>query len=147
LHQQVGLLKNQIDEIENKYRAQSYQLAQLNQDFHEQKSAATQIRLIAEESERALEEQRRQISNKNEELHNSQQINLKLEQKLMDSQELNHSLKDELNALRMTINSLDKDKDKLITNVDEKAEENVTLKEELSSKVRIFVEKLLFVLE
>jgi hypothetical protein len=121
-------------------------LAQINQDFHEQKSAATQIRLIAEESERALEEQRRQISNKNEELHNSQQINLKLEQKLMDLQELNHSLKDELNALRMTINSLDKDKDKLIINVDEKAEENVTLKEELSSKVRIFEEKLLFVL-
>ncbi len=121
-------------------------MAQINQDFHEQKSAATQIRLIAEESERALEEQRRQISNKNEELHNSQQINLKLEQKLMDLQELNHSLKDELNALRMTINSLDKDKDKLIINVDEKAEENVTLKEELSSKVRIFEEKLLFVL-
>ena len=64
-----------------------------------------------------------------------QQINLKLEQKLIDLQELNHSLKDELNALRMTIGSLDKDKDKLIIDVDEKTEENVTLKEELSAKV------------
>lgn len=86
-----------------------------------------------------MEEQRRQISHKNEELNNAQQINLKLEQKLMDLQELNHSLKDELTALRITINSLDKDKDKLIINVDEKAEENVTLKEELSSKVRLIL--------
>ncbi len=160
LYQQIDLLKNQIDEIESKYRSQAYHFAQTNQELNDQKSASTQIRFksylnflaklifnfickkryIAEESERALEEQRRQISIKNEEINTLQQINLKLEQKLMDFQELNHSLRDELNVLRMTINSLDKDKDKLIINVDEKTEENVTLKEELSSKVKQILE-------
>lgn len=65
----------------------------------------------------------------------AQQVNLKLEQKLSDFHELNHSLKSELNTLRVTINSLDKDKDKLLVDVDEKTEQNVTLKQELSSKV------------
>lgn len=46
LCKQIDLLKGQIDEIENKCRGQSYQLAQLNQDYHDQKSASTQIRYV-----------------------------------------------------------------------------------------------------
>jgi len=57
-------------------------LAQTNQDLNDQKLTATQIRLLAEESERALDEQRRQISIKNDELHTLEQANYRLEQKL-----------------------------------------------------------------
>ncbi len=76
---------------------------------------------------------------KNDELHMQQQISLRMEQKYNDLQDLNRSLKDELNSLRTTIGLLDKEKDKLLQNVDEKTEDNVTLKQELSSKVDCFV--------
>ena len=48
------------------HRYQFYFLPHLN----DQKLTATQIRLLAEESERALDEQRRQISIKNDESFN-----------------------------------------------------------------------------
>jgi chromosome segregation ATPase len=75
-------LHNQLDEIESKFHEQNYHLAQTNQDLNDQKLTATQIRLLAEESERALDEQRRQISIKNDELHTLEQANYRLEQKL-----------------------------------------------------------------
>jgi hypothetical protein len=102
-------------------------------------SLAFYSRLIAEESDRSIEELRRQLSMKNDELHMQQQISLRMEQKYNDLQDLNRSLKDELNSLRTTIGLLDKEKDKLLQNVDEKTEDNVTLKQELSSKVDCFV--------
>ena len=71
-----------MDEIESKFHEQNYHLAQTNQDLNDQKLTATQIRLLAEESERALDEQRRQISIKNDELHTLEQANYRLEQKL-----------------------------------------------------------------
>ena len=76
------MLHSQLDEIESKFHEQNYHLAQTNQDLNDQKSTATQIRLLAEESERALDEQRRQISIKNDELHTLEQANYRLEQKL-----------------------------------------------------------------
>jgi hypothetical protein len=97
--------------------------------------------MIAEESDRSIEELRRQLAIKNDELHMQQQVNMRVEQKYNDLQDLNRSLKDELSSLRSTVTLLDKEKDKLLQNVDEKTEDNVTLKQELSSKVflRLFL--------
>ena len=82
LCQQVDLLQRQLDEIESKFHEQNYHLAQTNQDLNDHKSTATQIRLLAEESERALDEQRRQLAIKNDELHTLEQANYRFEQKL-----------------------------------------------------------------
>lgn len=49
-------------------------------------------------------------------------------------QDIHRSLQDELVSLRHTISSLDKDKDKLLSSLDEKTIECVTLKQELASK-------------
>lgn len=49
-------------------------------------------------------------------------------------QDLNRSLQDEIGSLRHTISNLDKDKDKLLSGLDEKTIECVTLKQELASK-------------
>ena len=133
---QIDLLQNQLDQLDSKLQAQNYHLVQTTQDLNDQKSTSTQIRLLAEDSERALDELRRQLGIKHEELHNFEQANFRLEKKLMDSQELNRSHKDEINSLRMTVHSLDKDKDDLLMASDEKAVENVTLKQDLASKLR-----------
>ena len=83
--QQINSLQNQLEDIESKYHAQNYQLAQVSQELNEQKSAANQLRILAEESDRALEEQRRQFVLKCEELHKAVQDNYRLEQKLSKS--------------------------------------------------------------
>ena len=71
-----------MDDLESKFHQQNYHLAQTSQDLNEQKSTSTQIRMLAEESERALDEQRRQLSLKNDELNSLEQNNFRLEQKL-----------------------------------------------------------------
>ncbi|CAF0708300.1 unnamed protein product [Brachionus calyciflorus] len=136
LCKQIDLLQNQLNQLENRIQTQTYHLAQTEQDLNEQKSASTQIRYLAEEGERALEEQRRQLAIKTDELHQYEQIKYRLEQKIVDLQELNRTLKDEINSLRQTISILDKDKDKLLTSIDEKTVENVTFKQELANKHR-----------
>lgn len=52
----------------------------------------------------------------------------------MNIQEHNRALQDELGSLRHTISTLDKEKDKLLSTLDEKTVECVTLKQELASK-------------
>ncbi len=44
LYRQVDLLKNEINEIESKFRQQNYQLTQTMQELNDQKSTSTQIR-------------------------------------------------------------------------------------------------------
>lgn len=134
LCKQIDLLQNQLEQLENKIQTQNYHMVQAEQDLHEQKSTSSQMRYLAEESERALEEQRRQLAIKTDELNQYEQIKFRLEQKIVDLQELNRTLKDEINSLRMNIGSLDKDKDKLLASIDEKTVENVTFKQELASK-------------
>ena len=82
LCQQIDILQNQFEEIESKFHSQNYELAQTAQDLNDQKSTTTQIRLLAEESERAMDELRRQLAMKNEELRSLDQTNHRLEQKL-----------------------------------------------------------------
>ncbi len=59
---------------------------------------------------------------------------------LDDLQDLNKTLKDEINNLRSTISSLDREKDKLMNNVDEKTVENVGLKQDLATKNKCLAE-------
>jgi centrosomal protein CEP135 len=136
LAQQVSMLRDQLNQMDGKLQEQNYQLVQTEQDLNDHKSASTQIRMMAEDSERALDEHRRQLCKKNDEIQSLEQANYRLEQKLIDMQELNRSLKDELNNLRMTIGALDKDKDKLLVTIDEKTVENVQMKQELTAKHR-----------
>jgi centrosomal protein CEP135 len=82
LYRQIDLLQAQIEQLESKANAQSYQLAQANQELNDQKSASTQVKILAEDSERALEEQRRQLNFKNDELNKLEQSKLRLEQKI-----------------------------------------------------------------
>ena len=82
LCQQISMLQSQLDEYESKMHSQNYQLAQTSQDLSEQKSAAAQIRMLAEESDRALEEQRRQYVMKCDELHKAEQDKFRCEQKI-----------------------------------------------------------------
>ena len=80
--EQMDLLQSQLEQLESKLHEQNYHLAQTAQDLNDQKSTSTQIRMLAEESERALDDQQRQLQLKCDELNDLEQKNYKLEQKL-----------------------------------------------------------------
>lgn len=130
---QVDVERNRA---EDEIRQLNHQLSQVSQELNGQRSTATQIRLLAEESERALDDQQRQLSFKSQELSDLEQANYKLEQRLYDVQECSDALKDECAQLRATVAALDKEKDRLVSAVDEKCVESVQLKTELTSKSR-----------
>ena len=75
-------LRCQLGRLEAKLHEQNFHLAQTTQDLNDQKSTSTQIRILAEESERALDDQQRQLQFKNDELHEAEKNIYKLEQKL-----------------------------------------------------------------
>jgi chromosome segregation ATPase len=104
--------------------------------IHEQRSAAAQCRLLAEEAEHSLEEQRRQLAVRSDELHTLEQSKARAEQRLAEAHELARGLRDECSALRTTVAALDKDKDRLVASLDERTVESVTLKQELAAKHR-----------
>jgi centrosomal protein CEP135 len=133
---QMDIVSHQLEEMESKVHNLTYQLSQVDHDLNDEKSTTNQMRMLAEESDRNSDELRRQIVAKNDELRNLEQVNYRLEQKVTDTQELNRTLRDEISNLRMTINSIDKDKDKLAMNYDERTVENTTLKQELASQHR-----------
>lgn len=82
MNHQIKLLKNELDDMDAKFKAQNYQLVQAVQDLNDQKSASSQIRLLAEESRNSVEEHRMQLKLKNDEIQNLEQHKFHLEQKL-----------------------------------------------------------------
>ena len=82
---QIKLLKGELDEMDCKFKSQNYQLVQAAQDLNDQKSAASQIRMLAEESRNALDEHRMQLKIKNDEIQKLDQQKFHLEQKLRKS--------------------------------------------------------------
>ncbi|CAF1050976.1 unnamed protein product [Didymodactylos carnosus] len=134
--QQNRVLHEQIDQLENKLREQSFAISQINQELGDQKSTSTQLRFLSEEAERLVQEHQRQLSLKKEEIRSADEKALRLEKKLYDLQETNKGIKDDFNIVRTTVNTLDKEKDRLCSEIDIKTEENIHLIQELNSKTR-----------
>ncbi|CAF1055145.1 unnamed protein product, partial [Didymodactylos carnosus] len=70
--QQSRVLHEQIDQLENKLREQSFNISQLNQELSDQKSTSTQLRFLSEEAERLVQEHQRQLSLKKEEIRSAE---------------------------------------------------------------------------
>jgi len=56
--------------------------------------------------------------------------------KLDDLQETNKALKDDFHIVRNTVQTLDKEKDRLCAEIDIKSDENLHLNQELNAKIR-----------
>ena len=136
LCEQCDMLQAKCDKLAARIHEQSCALAQTEQHMHEHQASHAQMRLLAEDSERALDEQRRQLAARNDEVHALDQLRYKLEQKLMDMQELSRAHKDEIGSLRATCQSLDKEKDTLAAVCEERAAECAAYKHEMANKQR-----------
>ncbi|CAM4753973.1 unnamed protein product [Rotaria magnacalcarata] len=145
--QQNHLLREQIKAFESKFDEQSFTISQLNQELNDQKTTSSQLRYLSEEAERLVQENQRQLNLKKEELRAQDDKILRLEKKLYDIQETNKDIKDDFHAVRTTVQTLDKEKDRLCSELDLKAEENLHLIQEINSKTRRIEELNMMVAE
>ncbi|CAF0894547.1 unnamed protein product [Rotaria sp. Silwood1] len=134
--QQNHLLREQLKNFEIKLDEQSFTISQLNQELNDQKTTSSQLRYLSEEAERLVQENQRQLNLKKEELRAQEDKTLRLEKKLYELQEANKGIKDDFHVVRTTVQTLDKEKDRLCGELDLKAEENLHLIQEINSKAR-----------
>ncbi|CAF0946900.1 unnamed protein product [Adineta ricciae] len=147
LLQQNHLLREQIKDFESKLDEQLFTTSQLNQELNDQKTTSSQLRFLSEEAERLVQENQRQLNLKKEELRVQEEKTLRLEKKLLDLQETNKDIKDDFHVVRATVQTLDKEKDRLCGELDLKAEENLHLIQEINSKTRRIDELTMMITE
>ena len=156
---------SQVKDMENKLDEQAFVISQLTQELNDQKSTSAQLRYLSEEAEHLVQENQRQLNVKKEELRAHEEKSLRLEKKLCRSprdseeersesllsldemQEANKGIKDDFHVVRNTVQTLDKEKDRLCSELDRKAEENLHLIQEMNSKVRRIEELNIMVTE
>lgn len=111
------------------------------------------MRYLSEEAERLLQENQTQLNLKKDEVRSLEDKIARLEKKLRTSifnqmhvllilfildelHEANKAIKDDFQVARGTVQTLDKEKDRLCREIDLKSEENLHLTQELNAKIR-----------
>ena len=105
-------------------------------------------RLLAEESERSLEDTQKRLNRRESELAAQEERCVRLENRISELTRIISSSKDDNSDLRVTVSKLDREKDNLQINVDEKTEkvanlnEEILLKEKLISDLKVRISEL-----
>ncbi|CAF3356594.1 unnamed protein product [Rotaria sp. Silwood1] len=145
--QQNHTLRQQIKNLDDKLDQQSFTISHLNQELSDQKNTSSQMRYLSEEAERLVQENQRQLNLKQEELHALEDKVIRLEKKIYELQEANKAIKDDFHVVRTTVQTLDKEKDRLCAEIDAKSEENLRLTQDINSKTRRIEELTMMVSE
>ncbi|XP_077983787.1 centrosomal protein of 135 kDa-like [Glandiceps talaboti] len=136
----VTSLREMIVTLEDQVKIQQLRISEANEDAAQQKATATQMRLLAEQAERSLEDHQRRLTKKSGDLQASQELSSRLEEKLAEVSDANTANRQEIAGLRGTIAALDREKDSLQMTVDEKTEKIVAAENSLLDKERLITE-------
>ncbi|XP_059152466.1 centrosomal protein of 135 kDa-like isoform X1 [Physella acuta] len=118
----MNSLKDEIKMMEEQIKDQVMRLNEVVDDSTKNKTSATQMRMLVEETEKTLEDTTRRLSRREEELQNQAERVNNLEEKVLDLQRVVQVQKEEIDVLRSNLKSMDREKDSLQTVVDEKTE-------------------------
>ncbi|XP_070554439.1 centrosomal protein of 135 kDa-like isoform X2 [Ptychodera flava] len=136
----VTSLRELIATLEDQVKSQQLKISESQDDSAQQRATATQMRLLAEQAERSLEDHQRRLTKKTGELQAAEDLASRLEERLSEVTTTNTVQREEIANLRGTIASLDKEKDLLQTAVDEKTEKIVILETDLTDREAVISE-------
>ena len=94
-------------------------------------------RLLATQAERALDEAQQKLARKEIDVRNLEEKVMVFERRIAELTDATQTDADEMVALKTTVTSLDKEKDILQGEVDDKAERLAALQQQLTSKVSL----------
>ncbi|KAM7388577.1 hypothetical protein PAMP_024744 [Pampus punctatissimus] len=134
LRSQVCLLKEGREAVEQELKVRSAVLVQNAEETAQQRAEANALRLLQEQMEQSLSDTQHRLSVKmNELLAAHEQID-KLEERLGELSQQGSKHKEEVAVLQKSISVLDREKDALQDEVDDKTEKLVVIQEELHKK-------------
>ncbi|XP_066287957.1 centrosomal protein of 135 kDa-like isoform X2 [Branchiostoma lanceolatum] len=148
LQGRVTSMRDMINTLEDQVKSLTMKVASTEEEASQQKATATQMRLLAEQTEASLEDCQRRLTRKVGELQQAEERGHSQAERIDDLTRVTANLKDEIAQLRGAVSSLDREKDGLQMNVDEKTErvvgleENVVNKEKLIAELRLNVGEL-----
>ncbi|XP_028259156.1 centrosomal protein of 135 kDa isoform X2 [Parambassis ranga] len=138
LQSQVCLLKESRQTAEEELKVRSTALVHNAEEVAQQRAEANALRLLQEQMEQSLSDTQHRLSVKMNELHVAYDHIEKLEERIvclpgeLSQQSSKH--KEEVAVLQKSVSALDREKDALQDEVDQKTEKLVALQEELSKK-------------
>ncbi|CAM4693182.1 unnamed protein product [Leuciscus chuanchicus] len=147
LRTQVAVLKECRVAVEKELKTQSAVMVQNVEEATHHRVESSALRLLQEQMEQSLSDVQHRLSVKTNELQAAHQQIDKLEEKITDLSRHGSSQKDDVAILQRTIASLDREKDSLQDDVDQKTERVVLLQEEIQRKEKTLLEVRLTVTE
>ncbi|XP_061593990.1 centrosomal protein of 135 kDa isoform X3 [Cololabis saira] len=136
LRSQVCLLKERREAAEEELKVRAAALVHNAEEVTQQRAEASALRLLHEQMEQSVADTQRRLSVKMNELRVAHEQIEKLEDKLGELSQQSSKHKEEVPFLKKSISALDREKDVLQDEVDQKTEKLVALQEELLKKER-----------
>ncbi|XP_010729323.3 centrosomal protein of 135 kDa isoform X1 [Larimichthys crocea] len=134
LRSQVCLLKENREAAEAELKVRSTALVQNAEEVAQQRAECNALRLLQEQMEQSLSDTQHRLSVKMNELHAAHEQIDKLEERIGELSQLGAKHKEEVAVLHKSISALDREKDALQDEVDQKTERLVVLQEDNSKK-------------
>uniref|UniRef100_A0A8C6ULT3 Centrosomal protein 135 n=1 Tax=Neogobius melanostomus TaxID=47308 RepID=A0A8C6ULT3_9GOBI len=135
LRAQVCLLKESREAVEDELKTRCAALAQNTEETVQQKAEASTLRLLQDQMERSLSDTQHRLTVKINELHAAREQMDKMEERMLELNQQSLRHKEEVASLQKSISALDREKDFLQDEVDQKTEHLVALQDELNKKV------------
>uniref|UniRef100_A0A8C7GHP2 Centrosomal protein 135 n=1 Tax=Oncorhynchus kisutch TaxID=8019 RepID=A0A8C7GHP2_ONCKI len=138
LRSQVSVLKDGRVAIEEELKARSTALVHTAEETAQQRAESSALRYclsVSEQMEQSLFDTQHRLSVKTNELHAAHQQMEKLEEKIAELSRHGSTQRDGVTVLQKTVSALDREKDALQDDVDQKTESLALLQDELSRKV------------
>uniref|UniRef100_A0A8C6UP01 Centrosomal protein 135 n=1 Tax=Neogobius melanostomus TaxID=47308 RepID=A0A8C6UP01_9GOBI len=134
LRAQVCLLKESREAVEDELKTRCAALAQNTEETVQQKAEASTLRLLQDQMERSLSDTQHRLTVKINELHAAREQMDKMEERMLELNQQSLRHKEEVASLQKSISALDREKDFLQDEVDQKTEHLVALQDELNKK-------------
>ncbi|XP_014024490.1 centrosomal protein of 135 kDa isoform X1 [Salmo salar] len=140
LRSQVSVLKEGRVAIEEELKARSTALVHTAEETAQQRAESSALRLLQEQMEQSLFDTQHRLSVKTNELHAAHQQMEKLEEKIAELSRHDSTQRDGVAVLQKTVSALDREKDALQDDVDQKTESLALLQDELFRKEKTLEE-------
>ncbi|CAN9500674.1 unnamed protein product [Ophioblennius macclurei] len=134
LRSQVCLLQENKEAVEAELKARCAAVVHTTEEAVQQRAESNALRLLQEQMERSLSDTQHRLSVKMNELHAAHTQIERLEERIGEMSQHGSKHKEEVVVLQKSMAALDREKDALQDDVDQKTEKLVVLQEELSKK-------------
>uniref|UniRef100_A0A671TVM2 Centrosomal protein 135 n=1 Tax=Sparus aurata TaxID=8175 RepID=A0A671TVM2_SPAAU len=134
LRSQVCLLKENREAAEEELKTRSAALVQNAEEVAQQRAESNALRLLQEQMEQSLSDTQHRLSVKMSELHAAHEQIEKLEERIGELSQHGSKHREEVAVLQKSVSALDREKDALQDEVDQKTEKLVVLEEDNAKK-------------